>query len=47
MVFILRLGIVLVIVIGVLLLRYTGKLSAQDTTTLIGMIIGYLLGKGT
>ncbi len=39
--------IVLVVVIGVLFLTYTEKLRAQDATTLIGMIVGYLLGKGT
>jgi hypothetical protein len=39
--------IVLVVVIGVLFLTYTEKLRAQDATTLIGMIVGYLLGKET
>lgn len=39
--------LVLIVVIGVVFLTYTEKLHAQDATTLIGMIVGYLLGKGT
>ena len=38
--------LVLVVVLGILLLTYTEKLRKQDATTLIGMIVGYLLGKG-
>lgn len=42
-----RLGIILVVVIGVFILTYTEKRLSQDATTLIGMIVAYLFGKGT
>lgn len=38
--------IVLVVLIGVCFLTYTEKLRAQDAAALIGMIVGYVLGKG-
>jgi hypothetical protein len=38
--------IVIVVVVGVIFLTYAEKLRAQDATTLLGLIVRYLLGKG-
>ena len=35
-----------IVVIGVFLLTYADKLPEQSITGLIGMIVGYLFGKG-
>jgi hypothetical protein len=36
----------LIVVLGVFLLTYADKLQGQAATGLIGMIVGYLFGKG-